>query len=100
MIGLPLVLSEEEFNPVVGAVGLDEFNRCMLFPWGIKVVSSVGMSWSLIVEVCVNFNMLWEIVLLSPEDLCELVIECVCLGGRHDGNSSVFQELIGKPNLC
>ena len=55
---------------------------------------------SLIVEVYVNFNMFWEIVLLSPEDLCELVTECVCLGGCHDGNSSVFQELIGKPNLC
>ena len=66
----------------------------------IKVVSSVGMSWSLIIEISVDFNVCWEIVLLSPEDLCELVAESsVCLG-RHSGNSSVFQELVGKPNLC
>ena len=77
---------------MVGAVGLDEFDRRMLFSLGIKVVSGIGMSWSLIVEVYVNFNMFWEIVLLSPEDLCKLVAECVCLGGRHDGNNSVFQE--------
>ena len=85
---------------MVGTIGLDEFNRCMLFLWGIKVVSGVRMSWSLIVEVCINFNVFWEIVLLSPEDLCELIAECVCLGGCHSGNSSVFQELVGKPNLC
>jgi len=62
---------------VVGAIGLDEFNRCVLFSLGIKVVSGVRMSWSLIVEVYVNFNVLWEIVLLSPEDLCKLVAECI-----------------------
>jgi len=84
---------------MVGTIGLDEFDRRVLFSLGIKVVSGIGMSWSLIVEVYVNFNMLWEIVLLSPEDLCKLVAECVCLGGRHNGNSSVFQELVGKPNL-
>ena len=100
MVGLPLVLSPEEFDPVIGVVGFNEFDRHMLFLWGIKVVSSVRMSWSLIVEVDIDFNVFWEIVLLSPEDLCKLVVECVCLDGRHGGNSSVFQELIGKPNLC
>jgi len=84
---------------VVGAVGLDEFDRRVLFLWGIKVVSGVRMSWSLIIKVYVNFDVLWEIVLLSPEDLCELIVECICLGGCHGGNSSVFQELVGKPNL-
>ena len=85
---------------MVGAVGLDKFDRLVLFSLGIKVVSGVWMSWSLIVEVYVNFNVFWEIILLSPKDLCKLVTECVCLDGRHDGNSSVFQELVGKPNLC
>jgi len=85
---------------MVSSVGLDEFDRRMLSSWGVKVISGIGMSWSLIVEVYVNFNVFWEIVLLSPEDLCRLVAECVCLVGRHDGNSSVFQELVGKPNLC
>jgi len=60
---------------VIGAVGLDEFNRCVLFLWGIKVISSIGMSWSLIVKVYINFNVFWEIVLLSPEDCCKLIAE-------------------------
>jgi len=85
---------------MVGAIGLDEFNRHVLFSLGIKVVSCIGMSWSLIVKVYVNFNVFWEIILLSPEDLCKFVTKCVCLIGRHGGNSSVFQELVGKPNLC
>ena len=62
---------------MVGAIGLNEFDRCMLFPLGIKVVSSVRMSWSLIIKVYVNFYVLWEIVLLSPEDLYELVAEYI-----------------------
>ena len=37
-------MSEEEFNPVIGVVGLDEFDRRVLFLWGIKVVSGVRMS--------------------------------------------------------
>jgi len=86
-------LSPEESDPVIGVVGFNEFDRYVLFPWGIKVVSSVGMSWSLIVKVYVNFNMFWEIILLSPEDLCKLIAEYICLGGCHSGNSSVFQEL-------
>jgi len=85
---------------MIGSIGLDEFDRRVLSSWGIKVVSCIRMSWSLIVEVYINFNVFWEIVLLSPEDLCKLITECVCLGGRHNGNSSVFQELVGKPNLC
>jgi len=85
---------------VIGAIGLDEFDRRVLSSWGIKVVSGIRMSWSLIIEVYVNFNVLWEILLLSPEDLYKLIAECVCLGGHHSGNSSVFQELVGKPNLC
>jgi len=89
-----------ESNPMVGSVGLDEFDRHVLSSWGIKVVSGIGMSWSLIIEVYVDFNVFWEIILLSPEDLCKLVAECVCLVGRHSGNNSVFQEFIEKPNLC
>jgi len=85
---------------MVGSVGLNEFDRRVLSSWGVKVISSIGMSWSLIIKVYVDFNVLWEIVLLSPEDWCRLIVEYVCLVGRHDGNSSVFQELIGKPNLC
>ena len=56
MIGFPLVLSEAKSNPIVGSVGLDEFDRRVLSSWGIKVVSGVRMSWSLIVEVYVDFN--------------------------------------------
>jgi len=35
------------------------------------------MFWSLIVKVYVDFDVFWEIVLLSPEDLYELVAECI-----------------------
>ena len=95
---MPLVVSEDKFDPMVAVVDLDEFDR--LLCWSIKVVSCVGMSWSLIVKVNVCFDVRWEIVLLSPEDLYELVAKSSVLDGCHDGNSSVFQELVGKPNLC
>jgi len=92
-------LSLEKFDPVVGVVSLDKFDGSLC--WGIKVVSGVRMSWSLIVKVYVDFDMCWEIILLSPEDLDKVITECfICLGGCHSGNSSVFQELVGKPNLC
>ena len=83
---------------MVGVVDLDEFDGS--FPvCCVKEVSCVRVSWSLIFKVYVSCYVCWEIVLLSPEDLCELLAECICLG-RHGGNSSVFQELVGKPNLC
>jgi len=85
---------------MVSSVGLNEFDRRVLSSLGVKVISGIGMSWSLIFKVYVNFNMFWEIILLSPEDLCRFVTECVCLVGRHSGNNSVFQEFVGKPNLC
>ena len=50
-IGLPLVLSPEEFDPVVGFICMDEFKRSMCFPRGVNIVPSIGVSWSLIVEV-------------------------------------------------
>ena len=85
---------------MIGVINLNEFKR-LLSSWGVKVISSIEMSWSLIFEVDVYFNVCGEIILLSPEDCYRLVIECfVCLGGCHSGNSSVFQELVEKPNLC
>jgi len=48
----------------------------MCLCWCVKVISGVGMSWSLIFKVYVNFDMFWEIVLLSPEDLDKVVTEC------------------------
>ena len=29
-----------------------------------------------------------------------LRVECSVLDGHHNGNNSVFQEFVGKPNLC
>ena len=84
---------------MIGVVDLDEFDG-FLSVCCIKEVSGVWMSWSLIFEIYVLCDVCWEIVLLSPEDLCKVSTEgFVCLG-RHSGNSSVFQELVGKPNLC
>ena len=99
LVSLPRVLSSDELDPTIGVVNLDKFKGSFSICC-IKVVPSIRVSWSLIFKVDVYFDMCWEIVLLSPEDLCELVTECfVCLG-HHGGNSSVFQELVGKPNLC
>jgi len=58
---------------MIGVVDLDEFDRSLC--GSIKVVSGVRMSWSLIVEVNVCFDVCWEIVLLSPKDLYELIAE-------------------------
>ena len=96
---MPLVLSSDKLDPDVGVVSFDKFERSFS-SCSVKVIPGVGVFWSLVVKVNVLFDVCWEIVLLSPEDLYELVTESsVCLG-RHDGNSSVFQELVGKPNLC
>ena len=84
---------------MIGVVNLDEFDGS-LSVCCIKEVSCVRVSWSLIFEVYVLCDVCWEIVLLSPEDLRGISSKgFVCLG-RHSGNSSVFQELVGKPNLC
>ena len=95
----PGVVVSVKLDPKVGVVCLNEFDKEILSSWCIKVVPSIRMFWSLVFEVCILCDVCWEIVLLSPGDLYELVIESsICLG-RHDGNSSVFQELVGKPNL-
>ena len=84
---------------MIGVVDLDEFDGS-LSVYCVKVISCVRMSWSLIFKIYVFCYVCWEIVLLSPEDACKLFVKCFILDGRHDGNSSVFQELVGKPNLC
>jgi len=84
---------------MIGVVDLDEFDSSLPVCC-IEVISCVRMSWSLIFKIYVSCYVCWEIVLLSPEDSCELVAEYFVSNSRHDGNSSVFQELVGKPNLC
>jgi len=64
------------------------------------VISCVIIVYSVVFEVCVLCDVCWEIVLLSSDDACKLVVECSVLNGRHDDNNSVFQEFVGKPNLC
>jgi len=61
---------------VVGVVGFDKFDRSVCLSRGIDVVPGIRVSWSLVVEVCVNFDVYWEIVLLSPEDLDKVITEC------------------------
>ena len=99
LICFPSVLVSAESNPVVGVVNLDEFDGS-LSVYCVKEVSCIRVSWSLIFEVYVLCDVCWEIILLSPEDLCEVSTEGFVCSGRHGGNSSVFQELVGKPNLC
>ena len=74
---------------MIGVVDLDEFDGSFSICC-VNVISCVRMSWSLIFKIYVSCYVCWEIILLSPEDSYELVIECFVLNGRHDGNSSVF----------
>ena len=85
---------------MVGVVDLDEFDGSLPMCC-VKVISCVRMFWSLIFKIYIFCYVCWEIVLLSPEDLCELLVaESFVLNGRHGGSNSVFQEFVGKPNLC
>jgi len=75
LIGDPSVVSEEESNPEVGVVGLDKFNRCVGFLWKIATVPSILVLVSVVFKVYISFDMCWEIVLLSPEDLYMFVTD-------------------------
>jgi len=35
-------------------------------------------------------------LVIGSRIITKLVVECSVLDGRHDGNSSVFQELVGE----
>jgi len=75
LIGLPNVLSPAKSNPQVSVIDLDEFDRSMYVFGEVNVIPGVGVSLSLIFKVCVNFDMCWEIVLLSSKDLQVLVVK-------------------------
>jgi len=66
LVCVPLVVSPEEFYPVVFIFYFDKFNSSVCFLWEVDVVSSIFVSGSVIFEVCFAFDMFWEIVLLSP----------------------------------
>ena len=100
LVSNPGIVVSVNLDPKIGVVCLDKFNGDGSSVWGVKVISGVKIVYSVVFEVCVLCDVCWEIVLLSPDDACKLVVECFVLNGRHDGNSSVFQELVGKPNLC
>ena len=89
---IPAVFSVDEFYPKVGVVGVDEFDRDVALFLRVDVVTSVGVSLSLVFKVCVFCDVCWEIVLLSPvnsfvfvsefsnKDYCRqdvLVLSCV-----------------------
>jgi len=100
LVGNPGVVVSVKLDPKIGFVCLDKFDRDGSSTWSVKLVSGVRIVYSVVFKVCVLCDVCWEIVLLSSDDACKLVVECFVLNGRHDGNNSVFQEFIGKPNLC
>jgi len=100
LVSNPGIVVLVKLDPKVGVVCLNKFDRDGPSTWGVKVISGVEIVYSVVFKVCVLCDVCWEIVLLSSDDACKLVVECSVLNGRHDGNSSVFQELVGKPNLC
>ena len=100
LVSNPGVVVSVKLDPKISFVCLDKFDRDGPSTWSVKVISSVRIVYSVVFKVCVFCDVCWEIILLSPNDSCKLVIKCSVLDGRHNGNSSVFQELVGKPNLC
>jgi len=100
LVSNPGVVVLVKLDPKIGIVCLNKFDRDGPSTWSVKVISGVKIVYSVVFKVCVLCDVCWEIVLLSPSDTCKFVVECSVLNGRHNGNSSVFQELVEKPNLC
>jgi len=69
----PLVIFPEEFYPVIFVFYSDEFNSSVCFLWEVDVVSGISVSRSMVFKVCFTFDMLWEIVLLSPMNSLVLI---------------------------
>jgi len=68
LVCVPLVIFPEEFYPIVFVFYFDKFDNSVCFLWEIDVISGVFMSGSVVLEVCLAFDVCWEIVLLSPMD--------------------------------
>jgi len=66
LVGNPLFIFPEDFDPIVFIFYFDEFNSSVCFLWEVDVISGIFVSVSVIFEVCVTFDVFWEIVLLSP----------------------------------
>ena len=94
LVSNPGIVVSVKLDPKISFVCLDEFDRDGPSTWSVKVISGVRIVYSVVFKVCVLCDVCWEIVLLSPDDACKLVVEYSVLNGRHDGNSSVFQELV------
>ena len=103
LVCIPTVFSVDEFYPMIGVVGTDEFDGDVtLFP-RINVIPSVRASVSLVFKICVLCDVCWEIVCLSPvnsfvfvsefsdEDYCRqsVLVFVLCL-----------KDVQGKPDLC
>ena len=63
---IPAVFSVDKFYPEVGVVGVDEFNGNVALLFRVNVVSSIGVSVSLVFKIRLFCDVCWEVVLLSP----------------------------------
>ena len=102
LVCVPLVIFPEEFYPVVFVFYFDEFDNSVCFLWEIDVISGVFMSVSVVLEVCLAFDVCWEIVLLSPMDsfvLFKSPNKYYCRQGVI-GVVLCFKDVRGKPDLC
>ena len=102
LVCVPLVIFPEEFYPIVFVFYFDEFNNSVCFLWEIDVISGVFMSGSVVLEVCLAFDVCWEIVLLSPVNsfiLFKSSDKYYCRQGVT-GVVLCFKDVRGKPDLC
>ena len=94
----PSVIVPVDLDPKIGVVYLDKFDRDMVFP-EVDVISSFGVSLSVVFKVCVYFDMCWEIVLLSPMNsfvfISEFANKYYCCQGVT-GVCPVFQGCLRK----
>ena len=91
---IPAVFSVDKFYPEVGVIGVDEFDRDVALLSRVDVISSVGVSLSLVFKVRVFCDVCWEIILLSPvnsfifvsefsdEDYCRQVVRMLSCVSR------------------
>jgi len=102
LVCVPLVIFPEDFYPIVFVFYFDKFDSSACFLWEVNVISGVFMSGSVIFEVCLAFNVCWEIVLLSPVNsfiLFKSSDEYYCRQGVI-GVVLCFKDVQGKPDLC
>ena len=95
LVSNPGIVVSVKLDPKIGAVCLDKFDRDGPSTWSVKVISGVGIVYSVVFEVCVFCDVCWEIVLLSPDDAChgQTTVSDRVRGSRGSGISDEITKM-------